>query len=33
MEAALYELTGAGLVACAAGLGLAVPSGAVRAWA
>jgi tetratricopeptide (TPR) repeat protein len=30
LEAALYELTGAGLVACAAGLGLAVPRGAVR---
>ena len=31
MDEALYELTGAGLVACAAGLGLVVPPGAVRA--
>jgi tetratricopeptide (TPR) repeat protein len=30
LDEALYELTGAGLVACAAGLGLVVPSGAVR---
>ena len=30
LEAALYELTGAGLVACAAGLGLSVPAGAVQ---
>lgn len=31
LDEALYELTGAGLVACAAGLGLVVPPGAVRA--
>lgn len=31
LDEALYELTGAGLIACAAGLGLVVPRGAVRA--
>ncbi len=31
LDEALYELTGAGLVACAAGLGFVVPAGAVRA--